>query len=691
MNKKKNYCSHLKVLIHCLLFSALPGTLSAATIYYIDNLSGKDQYSGLSPEKAWQSLDRVNEHTFLPGDIILFKSGGFWQGQLAPKGSGDTGNPIIIDRYGEGALPLIDGGGRDSMAVVRLFNQSWWEIRSLEITNFADRPGDRRGIEIKAANSGIIRHIHLKDLVIHDIRGKVGNDLKSKKTAGIYIAVTDDSQQATRFDDILVEGCELYNIQNQGIVTNNEVDHADYPGTTAWHRRKFTGLVVRNNIVHHISKNAMIIRLSEGGLVEHNLCYETALGITGNTIFSRSSRNTLFQYNEGFSNKSIDYDGSLYDPDFSSPGTIWQYSYSHDNAHGLLWVCTTDQDRGIEVRNNLSINDRGTIFYLNYPFEGMRIHHNHIYIGAHRSPVLLLENPNAPHTYTFDNNFIINRSEQVQVKLDDSPDSKQHRTIAQNTFAGNLPEDQSGQILALSGHISMELIPREKSKTWIGFRRLSPKNNPPRDAEVQIGKINGLGIVKNEIIDLIQKNRAAWLVQIARTERGIPAEWSTQELQFFRDQIIQKLIRKKTEQEEIVARQIATAEEIAYDQLMFNSEILNRQRQALKESGGIIYGPITFKARQLDEYWILNQVIALKDELSGKEIAINPDLLKDYFEQHQELFNSRKRFSDYRENGTAVEFHFIDEQYELRLQEKMTKAKIELDMESLNAIIRQTI
>lgn len=691
MNKKKNHHPVFKVLIPCMLFFILSGTLSAATIYYIDNLSGKDQYSGLSPEKAWQSLDRVNEQTFMPGDIILFRSGGFWQGQLAPKGSGEVGRPIVIDRYGEGPLPLIDGGGRDSMAVVRLFNQSWWEIQSLEITNFADRPGDRRGIEIKAANSGLIRHIHLKNLVIHDIRGTVGNELKAKKTAGVYFAVTDDSELPTRFDDILVEGCEIYNIQNQGIVTNNEVDHADYPGTTAWHRRKFTGLIVRNNIVHHISKNAMIIRLSEGGMVEHNLCYETALGITGNTIFSRSSRNTIFQYNEGFSNKSIDYDGSLYDPDFSSPGTIWQYSYSHDNAHGLLWVCTTDQDRGIEVRYNLSVNDRGMIFYLNYPFEGMRIHHNNIFVGAHRSPVLLQENPNAPHTYTFDNNFIINGSDQILVKLDETTNSRQTRTIGHNTFAGNIPKDQSGKIFNLSGQIDLQLSPEGTSKRWAGFGRLSPKINLPKKTTPPLATINGVPVGQTEIIDLVQKNRAAWLVRLVRANGKLPVEWTTKELKLLREMVWQDLIRKKTEQQEIIDRQIATSKEIDYEHLTVSSEMLNLERQALKESGGVIYGPITFKAPQLDEYRRLNQVIALKDELSGNGIAINPDLLKDYFEQHQELFNSRKRFSDYRENGTAVEFHFIDEQYEQRLQKKMTEAKIDQDIKRLDAIIRQAI
>jgi hypothetical protein len=45
----------------------------------------------------------------------------------------------------------------------------------------------------------------------------------------------------------------------------------------------------------------------------------------------------VFQYNEGYLNRTTDFDGSLYDADPQSPGCIFQYSYRHDNNHGLYW------------------------------------------------------------------------------------------------------------------------------------------------------------------------------------------------------------------------------------------------------------------------------------------------------------------------------------------------------------------
>lgn len=77
--------------------------------YYVDNVNGNDASNGTSAGTAWKTLTKVNATTFAPGDKILFKAGGAWQGQLWPKGSGVNGSPIVIDQYGTGNKPLIAG------------------------------------------------------------------------------------------------------------------------------------------------------------------------------------------------------------------------------------------------------------------------------------------------------------------------------------------------------------------------------------------------------------------------------------------------------------------------------------------------------------------------------------------------------------------------------------------------------
>jgi hypothetical protein len=392
-------------------------TLSAQSVtYYLDSASGSDTSRGTSPASAWQSLTKVNGKAFQPGDSILFKSGSVWTGQLIPKGSGAEGKPIVVGKYGVGVKPRIDGNGVTGQGTVYLFNAEYWEITNLEITNDALTAGDRRGVLVAAADFGLVHHIHLKDLDIHDVKGIVGNEDPEKRTAGIGIETTTDKVLATRFDDILIEGCTISAIENTGIYTDNLLGRS-VPGTDDWTRRRFTNVRIRKNVIHHISKNAMIIRLLDGGLVERTVCYETALRTTGNTMFTSSCNGTVFQYNEGYYNRATENtpggaDGSMYDADLKSSNVVFQYSYSHDNSHGLFWSCTVQNDSNVICRYNISRNDKGIIFCVNYPVTSTYIYNNTVYCGSGLSPIIISERNvmSGTRKYTFSNNIIYNAS-----------------------------------------------------------------------------------------------------------------------------------------------------------------------------------------------------------------------------------------------------------------------------------------
>jgi hypothetical protein len=192
----------------------------------------------------------------------------------------------------------------------------------------------------------------------------------------------------------------------------------------------------------------------ETGLVEKNVCYETALGTTGNTMFTARCKGTVFQFNEGYLNRATtqnvnpgNIDGSLYDADYGSVGVIFQYSYSHDNSEGLYWGCNTrgsanntsgvpdPGDVGCTVRYNISQNDKGDLIFFNYPSAGNEIYNNVFYIGAGLSPNIIHES-SKQHTYNFFNNIIYNLSSTADYsfKL-----TGQNRTISHNIFYGNHP------------------------------------------------------------------------------------------------------------------------------------------------------------------------------------------------------------------------------------------------------------
>ena len=96
------------IVVVCII--CLAGTNSAlADVYYVNAKSGLDSNEGTSPEKAWASLKKINKQVFNPGDKILLAAGSRFTGQLEPKGSGTASAPILLDRYGQGPNPAIDG------------------------------------------------------------------------------------------------------------------------------------------------------------------------------------------------------------------------------------------------------------------------------------------------------------------------------------------------------------------------------------------------------------------------------------------------------------------------------------------------------------------------------------------------------------------------------------------------------
>jgi glutamate dehydrogenase (NADP+) len=95
----------------CLLMVLSP-KLSPARTYYVNASQGSDTNPGFSPNAAWKTPDRVNlafeTRTVQAGDTVAFKRGNTFTGALRIAGSGQAGKPVVIDEYGEGAVPVID-------------------------------------------------------------------------------------------------------------------------------------------------------------------------------------------------------------------------------------------------------------------------------------------------------------------------------------------------------------------------------------------------------------------------------------------------------------------------------------------------------------------------------------------------------------------------------------------------------
>ncbi len=106
----------------------LLGYVDAVT-YYLDATNGNDYNSGLSTSSPWKSLSKLNSEfssgNIGGGDMILFRSGEVWTGQISVRNVGSqSGNIISFGAYGSGARPVINGAETVNPSSWNLFDKT---------------------------------------------------------------------------------------------------------------------------------------------------------------------------------------------------------------------------------------------------------------------------------------------------------------------------------------------------------------------------------------------------------------------------------------------------------------------------------------------------------------------------------------------------------------------------------------
>lgn len=331
---------------------------NSSKTFYLDASSGADTNDGLSPKTAWRSLARANEQIFEPGNKILFKSGERFEGQFEPKGSGDELHPVIVDSYGEGEKPLLEGNGAKQHTVL-LEGLQYWEVNNLEITNLGENIDPRRyGLIVYSWDVGETHHIYLRNLTIHDVNGTC---VKSDGAGGGINMVCGGDEVPTRYIDLLVEDCHVYRCQRDGIKVSGNTNR------TKWYPN--LGVVIRRNLIEQVPGDGIVPKACDGALVEWNVVRDSPdllrIEDAAAGIWPWSCDNTTIRYNE-VSGQQAKWDAQGFDSDYNCRGTLIEYNYSHDNNGGFVMVCNEGNTlgepynigtEGSVIRNNVSIND----------------------------------------------------------------------------------------------------------------------------------------------------------------------------------------------------------------------------------------------------------------------------------------------------------------------------------------------
>lgn len=112
----------MKNLVALALALIVSASLASAATYYVDFEGGDNEADGLSPQTAWKHSPGDSKATGKPstvelgaGDIIRFKGGVQYLGEISLEASGSEGKPIVLDGNTDGAFgegPAVLDGAR---------------------------------------------------------------------------------------------------------------------------------------------------------------------------------------------------------------------------------------------------------------------------------------------------------------------------------------------------------------------------------------------------------------------------------------------------------------------------------------------------------------------------------------------------------------------------------------------------
>jgi len=404
---------HFALLIFMCSIAAQPQNASnknSRRTYYLDcaSLHAGD---GSSEESAWNNLEQLNSTAFNPGDSIRLRRGTECRGILEPKGSGSLAAPIRMTAYGEGERPKIIAppDGEESL---RLFNQEYWEIDSLDLSG-----GRTYGIFISGDKS-VLHHIHVKNLDVHDV---AGGEMKSKDNGLVLITPGSVDQH---FDDVLVDGVTAWNTKEwMGILVGG--GKFGFPPESTWS----TNVVIRNSMVHDVQGDGIVLFRGRNGKIESSVAWNTGMQVTEttgtpNAIWTWMCDDCTVQQTEAYLTDSPGVDGGAYDIDYGNTNNAVLDNYGHDTQGYCVAVFGAGYiTRQSTVRGNLCINNarsprmakyQGAIFLLtwnNGSIDGLTIDHNTIYWSPYETTPALINNAQiASGTAAFRDNTIYSAS-----------------------------------------------------------------------------------------------------------------------------------------------------------------------------------------------------------------------------------------------------------------------------------------
>ncbi len=353
--------SLLLSLAACLVAS--PVARAAVTTWWYVDCSAAGNGNGTSQSSPWNNLASVSAHTFQAGDGLVFATGTACNGQLALRGSGSSGDPIVIGLWKSShgsANPILAGGGV-SPATVYFHDNQYVTIEDLQITNSGGSAGDRDGMLAYNDTGSTLNGITITDNTVDNVNGYLWGYYGAN--AGIAVDIDGGLSNPGVYNGVSITNNNVWNVDRAGIWVGSLAENGAISARS-------TGVTISGNQMTDLGADGIVVRYTSGAQILNNLVYNAG-SWTGGTnsgspaydnpssaaIWPVNSDSPLVQGNEVYGYVSQDHDGEALDCDLHTTNCLMQYNYSHDNADGFWMDCSGAGNRGEVLRYNISQDD----------------------------------------------------------------------------------------------------------------------------------------------------------------------------------------------------------------------------------------------------------------------------------------------------------------------------------------------
>lgn len=403
----------------------LVGSLFSNTnhTYYVSP-NGNDANDGKSPEKAWKSIEKVNQKSFQAGDKVLFEGGKTFKGtlRLDENDGGDIRKLLKISSYNKGKA-IIDAGNEGAIFI---HNTQGIQLTNLIVKGTGVGKNQKSGIELLVDKPNMqYSFIAIENCEAHGFHK--------------YGILINSNTEKSGFSDVKIKKCIATHNGNAGIGSL-----AYYPNIT--HRNIFVGGCKAfdnqgdsSNTESHTG-NGIVLSGVENALIEHCEAYENGANsrsLSGGPvgIWVWNSRKCIIQNSVSHHNHAgLVHDGGGFDIDGGASDCLIKNCYSHDNEGAGYLVCefgAPNKCANNQIINNVSRNDGLKNSYggisisgasEEYQVEGCLIRNNKVYVEGKNiingTPAALFFNGSYFKNIQLENNYFYLAKETTLLRSD---------------------------------------------------------------------------------------------------------------------------------------------------------------------------------------------------------------------------------------------------------------------------------